>query len=273
MKHSFLVGGLLTLLMTASGFGQSIAFEDFDSDSNLLSFTTSANVPAGGFTNAGDAFQEYTRLVDTSFPFNIADDSVTGSDGGAPFAGDTNGFLGSDFDNNTIFGITDTWNGDTNFGEEVTGTWSFDISSATAPLVVNIDMVAMNDYAGSTVNSNVDFFYQIDGGGYQALFTSSIATGTTRDYTMDNGLVVTYDDPLNMTSNTGTVYELNDNLQTLLANVDGLGNQLDIQVRVNMDGSESFGLDNIRISTIPEPTSATLLLVGLGALALRRRRK
>ena len=139
-------------------------------------------------------------------------------------------------------------------------------------------MVAMNDFAGSTVNSNVDFFYQIDGGGFLPLFTSSIATGTTRDYTMDNGLIVTYDDPLNMTSNTGTVFELNDNMQTLSANVAGLGTQLDIQVRVNMDGggsttAESFGLDNIRISAIPEPASAAFLMIGLGAVALRRRRK
>ena len=163
------------------------------------------------------------------------------------FAPDTNGPVGQAI-TDVWFGITDTWGGPENpTNAEITGTWSFDISSATGPLEVHADMMAMNAYAGSTVESNVDFFYQIDGGGYLPLFTSSIAFGESQAYTMDGGATPVYDDPVNMATTTSGPIRLTDVYQTLVSPIVGNGNNLDIQVRVNMDGSESFVLDNLRI--------------------------
>lgn len=268
MKRSF-IAIVLSLSIAPAAFGQVIAFEDFDSDSNLISYSN--NIPGGVFGSAGDGFGEFTRLVSGSIPFNISDDSVTGGAAGSGnFAADNAGFLGDENNNNTVFAVTDTWNPDTN-NAETTGTWSFDISSASNPLVVQADMAAFHDWSGSTLTSNIDFFYQIDGGGFFSLFTSSVDIGGSRTYTMDDGDTFTYDDPLNMTAN-GVVFELNENFQTLTGNVNGLGSQLDIQVRANLDGTESFGLDNLRIVAVPEPAAASILgLIAFAGFCRRRR--
>ncbi len=261
---------LIAICLTTSADAQTIAFEDFDSDLNLTSYSN--NISGGVFSNAGDGFGEFQRLVSSSIPFNLSDDSVQGgAAGSSPFAADSQGPIGM-AKTDIWFGITDTWNDDT-MNAETTGTWSFDISSATGPLVVQADMVAMHDFAGSTVNSNVDFYYQIDGGGYMNLFTSTISIGETQQYTMDDGDMFTYDDPLNMTTTFGTIFRLTDNFQTLTSSIAGIGSQLDIQVRTNMDGTESFAFDNLRIVQVPEPGSASLIaMMFAGAMMVRRRR-
>ena len=276
IRLGFGLAVMASLILTPNAFGQVIAFDDFDNDSNLTSFTN--NIPGGAFTSAGDGFGEFTRSVDTSIPFNIGDDSVTASSAGQdPFTADSDGFLGASEDFNTIFGITDTVNPDQM--EIVTnptiGTWTFDITSATGPLEVQADFAAFEDWAGSTVNSSADFFYQIDGGEFLPLFTSSIAVGETRTAVMDSGTEVTFDDPVNIIAD-GTTFEITDDFQTISASVIGLGDSLSIQVRAILDGSESLGLDNLRVvqtvSAIPEPSSATLIGLTGAACFLRRRR-
>ena len=82
---------------------------------------------------------------------------------------------------------------------------------------------------------------------------------------MDGGAVVNLSDPMYMN---GTI--LNNNFQTLSANVAGTGSELWIRFTGGQDGgSEGFAFRNIEVV----PTPGTLALMGLAGVAGVRRRR
>jgi hypothetical protein len=170
MKRIVTITAVLMLSFAAAAQAVTIAAEDFDGgDLNL----TSSSVPAldGG---GGDWFGVGNRnawpqgFPSPGVPFSLADDTVVGYSGAAPFAGDLEGVFGenSDFDNN-YFGISDS----DEFGAGQTASWTFDISGA-ANLSVRIDMGGVSDasFDGFSLATDVVFTASIDGGGAQVLF-------------------------------------------------------------------------------------------------------
>ena len=65
MKIIALVPFLLAAFFTSFADAQLIAFDDFDSDSNLTGFVN--NIPGGVFTDPGDGFNEFQRGVSGIF--------------------------------------------------------------------------------------------------------------------------------------------------------------------------------------------------------------
>ena len=102
-------------------------------------------------------------------PFSIADDSVFGySNDGAPFPGDNEGIYGenSNLDNN-YFAISDS----DEFEIDQVAAWSFDITGYTE-LTLFIDMggVSSPSSGGYSLDTDVKFTVQIDGGAVQTAF-------------------------------------------------------------------------------------------------------
>jgi hypothetical protein len=165
----------------------------------------------------------------------------------------------------SFFGIVDTTNGDLSDGE-VTGLFTFDISGATLPLSeISIDFAAMGDFESSDL---LQIGYSIDGGAFTEIFSSSVDEDATKDYTMEDGDVVTVEDPLSING-----VEQGNSFQTVSASISGSGNQLALQVFADTNGgSEAIGFDNITITAIPEPSSLLMLSCVAGLVGLRRRR-
>lgn len=277
-KH---LGMVVALALTANVNAAGLV--DFDgTELNLLSYTNSA-IAGNGTTNglmisletyalynsSGDAFNPMHRGSlnameadggQVGMPFSISDDSVVAAMGNGVFASDTQGFAGMAHDNNGFFGITDTVNAD-GPGAEV-ATFVFDISGLSN-ISVSADFAAMGDFEGS---DSFVFDYEIDGGGFNPLFTSSVNEDGDQTYTMDNPAnnPVVINDPLLINGVT-----LDDNFQTIAAAVAGTGSELTIRLTAASDGgTEGFGFDNL--SVVPEPASMVLLAVG-GVALLRRR--
>lgn len=210
--------------------------------------------PEGTFTSPGDGFQVFQRNVSPTIPFSLLDDSAS------IFPGDSLGIIGED-KLDAWFGVTDTDNADNPDGTFEFST-SFDVTGFT-DLAVDIDMGAMGDFESSDI---FDWTYSIDGGAEMALFTSSVDEDGSADYTMDDGMVYTLDDPLLMN---GTLVD--NDLSTFSAPVTGTGSTLTLYLRgYTNGGSEAYAFDNIVVTGIPAPGS--LALLGLGGLIARRRR-
>jgi hypothetical protein len=84
---------------------------------------------------------------------------------------------------------------------------------------------------------------------------------------MDSGAAVMLADPYTVN---GT--SLDDNFQTLVANLQGSGSVLTVRATGSFDGNKGFGFDNLTIRGVPEPGSSILLgIAGIAALAVRCR--
>ncbi len=216
-----------------------IASDDFDSPTNLISRTITVDM---NFMNLGDFWgvtNAYTgNPVNT--PFAIVDDTNPAC--ANFFPNDNNGIIPCNY-GNQFFGMTDTENPD-NMGP-VSAEWVFDVSSAINLTGITIDMGAMGDFEAS--NDNFTWSYSIDGGPFTNIFVMSPNESINADYTMDNGNIVTLNDP--MTVNGTTL--LND-LTTFSANINGAGSELTLRVEGMGDGgSEAIAWDNITIKGIP----------------------
>ena len=109
---------------------------------------------------------------------------------------------------------------------------------------------ATNNY---TLDSAVDFKYQIDGGGYTSMFATSKNAS-------DGGANID-----------GTA--LSDTFAQFTHDIVGTGSTLDIQITWNLpDSNQSTFIDDVQVTAVPEPTTTALLGLGGLALILRRRK-
>lgn len=228
---SFTVGGGGTVVR------QTIAGDDFDAPLNRISYEQS---PApGAFSSSADGFQAYQVGVGAVPPAVLRDDSASS------VPNDTLGIVDTTTKTDAWFGVTDTINPDNPSGD-ATATWVFDVAGATG-LEVSIDMGAVGDFESS--NDAFNWTYSIDGAPLQPLFTSSINEAASQTYTFASGTMATYDDPVVMTPAGGDAVTLSNVLQTLTAQLTGIGDQLLLQLVASADGGdEGYVFDNIVVT-------------------------
>ncbi len=268
-----------------------IGLEDFDGGAFNLS---SSVVPAldGG---PGDYFGVGSRnawpqgFPSPGVPFGIGDDSVFGYSNGAPFADDNEGVYGenSDLDNN-YFAIADS----DEFGANQTATWTFNISGFT-DLSMSLGMggVSSDSFDGYALGAGMTLTAQIDGGATQVVFDAraidptlyltrlmddggqsgggrllqTLGDNAVTKILADTGLAAA-DTFLDKTPAAGVGAGLLDNF---FSDLNGTGSSLVLTLTADMP-FEAMVFDDITIYGIPAP--GTLALLGLGGLAIRRRR-
>jgi len=265
-----------------------IGFEDFDGGAINLNGTTNVFDFGAGGGSGGDVFGRVEPFV-TGMPFDVADDSaadVSGDGTGAPFPTDSIGLIGQN--STAIFAMNDM--DGSGAGTDGTGAplnnavWSFDISSAITVDDVTIDLGALGDFeAGSTDGFLIEA--QIDGGGYAEIFRARTDEAAFKDYRPnDAGGVFSDDDPLALfidgavdsvsflDKSDAATGMMDSYTSLLLAGQSGMTLDIRVSWAGSPSGSEPMGLDNITVNgTIPEP--ATIALLGMGAVALIRRRR
>jgi len=286
MKSFFNVAvAAIVAIAAQSAVADVIGFEDFDGGATNLNGTTNVFDFNAGGGQFGDVFGRVEPFV-TGMPFDVADDSaadVSGDGTGAPFPTDSIGLIGQNstaiFAMNDMDGVSDSTGAPLN-----NAVWSFDITSAITIDDVTIDLGALGDFeAGSTDGFLIEA--QIDGGGYAEIFRARTDEAAFKDYRPnDAGGIFSDDDPLALfidgavdsvgfLDKSDAATGLMDSYTSLLL-AGQSGTTLDIRVSWagSPSGSEPMGLDNITINgTIPEP--ATVALLGMGAIALIRRRR
>lgn len=269
------------LTATIPSYAQ-VGFEDFDGGAvNLIG---TANVfdhdPVGGGYSAGDAFGRVVPFSAIGMPFDLADDSVAGVSGGAPFAGDTRGILGQN--STAAFGMVDS----DGLGGLNNATWTFDISSAIAIQNIQIDIGAIGDWElsssdGFLVQARIDANPLVDI--FQGIPDESIDPYTYRP--MDGGYIPAENDPLVLSIDgaaTGIVLDKSDPVTGLMDTYTSTalggqsGSTLDIVISWagTPSGSEAIAFDNITINAVPEPSTYAAIfgLLGLGFVLYRRRK-
>lgn len=259
MKSAAAVAALLAIAgsAVATPVVECFAFDTFDTNANLISFS---QTPApGAFISPGDGFQVYQRGVG-SIPFSMLDDTNSG------FPADAIGIVKST-KLDRWFGANDLANNDNPSGQGQ-ATWAFNIANYEN-LSISIDMAAMGDFeATAGVFDFYNWSYSIDGGAFQALFTSSVDENASQTYFMESGAAILLDDPMSMN---GAL--LSNDFQTLSAVVAGTGSTLTLQLNAQGDSEEPYVFDNIQVCGTFVPTPGATALLGLAGLAgLRRRR-
>jgi len=237
-----------------------VAVEPGD-NKNFLSetFNVAPGYDGNGMPDAwspGDMFgiTSTTTAGSSGVPFSMLDESVAG------FPGDDQGII-SEFDAGDFFGVVDTVNG-SNPNDGGSAEWTFDITGATG-LSVNADFAAQGDFEDP--GDFFNFTYSIDGGAAQPLFTSSIDEDGSQTYTMDDGTVVSEDDPLLIN---GVL--LSNEFQNISSAISGTGSTLTISFSAEANGgSEAFAFRSLTV--VPTPGAAALAGIA-GVAGLRRRR-
>lgn len=227
---SFIVGGGGEPVRTT------IAKDDFDAPLNLVNFSQTPAV--GVFTDAQDGFQRYQVGVSSSIPNDLMDDSTS------TFPNDSWGIINRATKSDGWFGMADTFN-DQNPTGDVTATWAFDVSEASA-LEVSIDMAAMGNFELADV---FNWTFSIDGNPFAPLFTSSVNEGGTANYTLADGDIFSVIDPVSMAVAGGPTVQLSNVLQTLTASIVGTGDVLTLRFDGNTNGDdEAYVFDNIVVT-------------------------
>ncbi|MCA9237607.1 MAG: hypothetical protein KDA44_19175 [Planctomycetales bacterium] len=219
---------------------KTIASDDFDAPLNRLSFSQTPLANSGTYNESTEGFGVYQVGVSGAIPSNLRDDSNNGS------PTDSIGIVDTATKTDAWFGATNLANTNNATGE-ASATWEFDIAGASA-LQVSIDMAAMGDFeAGGGIPDFFNWTYQIDGGGEQPLFTSSVDEAGSATYTLADGGLRSVADPLSMTPAGGTTVELSNVFQTLTAFLTGVGDVLTLHLMASNDGPEAYAFDNILV--------------------------
>lgn len=297
-------------MATAStSHGQTIALEDFDGgDINL---TSGFNPGTDNIDGGGGDFYGVGNLgawpQGTGVPFSLADDSVIDVSGGTrdaanSFAGDVEGIYGQAADvDNDFFAISDVQ--DEVAAGPLVSSWTFDISSATSPVLqLSIDMGQQSDgdsFDGITT-ADLVFDYSLDGGTFATAFALAPVDASMSGFSfraMDGGAVPVVANALQVSgtavgkteADTGllsTNLFLNKSpadgagagtLDTFFTSINAAGaSSIEVRLTTTSLSFEAFAFDNIRISqpaVIPEPGSLCALgLMGTVAILRRRRR-
>lgn len=294
-----LVGAALCVL---EGSAATVAMQDFDGGAiNLISgfdpSTQNLDGGSGDFFGVGNV-GAWPQGYPPGMPFSLADDSVVSVSNLAnpPFPTDNEGLMGQNrapADN--FFAISDTRDFEAN--GQPSASWTFNIGGFSG-LFLSIDMGAQASEAsgGFPTSSSITFTYQIDGGPVRTAFAvedNSNVEGIVYR-AMDSGLVpaIGTNGPLQVSgpniltkvlADTGAVdgrHFLNKTpasgngaglMDTFSTAINGTGSQLVLTMTADLD-FEAMGFDNIKITGVPEPTSAMLLLIGLATMRLRRTR-
>ena len=223
----------------------------------------SLNLSVGGapgafLTSNFDIFGRTNRLAS----FDFGDDSLGGVGNPNEFPpdpemgldGDTLGIVpftgpaGRD-DTDHFFGTNDLDNDD-NPGGGGTAVWTIDISGLSN-LSLSAVFSAMGDFEAGD-NSHT-FTASIDGGTAQTLFEIDSNTDATFEYTMESGVLVTLDDPLEITDSFGTRVIDNSFTTSATSLISGTGSELVITYTAgaNNGGGEPFAFDNLVLSDEP----------------------
>lgn len=233
-----------------------IGGDDFDGG---LSYLSRSITPDNSATNGAfpSSIFDVWGITNRTVNFDFADDSA------GSFPPDTFGVLKTAKTDN-VFGAEDLINPD-NAAGTASATWTFDISGYTG-LMIQADFAAMGDFEAS--NDSFVFSVSIDGGSFFDVFVSSVREDLDNySYFLESGTEVMVSDPLAMN---GTV--LNNDFQTLIANIAGTGSVLTLRLTGSADGGgEVFIFDNLQIKGIPAPGAAALMGLA-GLVGLRRRR-
>ncbi len=202
------------------------AFDMVGSQSDrLIEFTN--NAP--DFSSPADGFGKFDA---ETAPYALVDDTVV-------FAPDAVGIIDVSTNTDEFFGLADTINGQNS--EPLQAKWVFDIADYSN-LSLSLDAGAMGDFESSDV---VSIRYSIDGGEEQTLFSFTSDDFAAQSYTMASGKVVDIDDPL-VDADNGVI--LSNQLQTLVADLEGSGSELTLIVEGIADGSnEAFVLQNLKL--------------------------
>lgn len=289
-----MLAGTILAAVGAAAQGQVIVGQD-DFDGNTMGLINSS-IPAldGG---PGDYFGVGSRngwpqgFPDPGVPFSLGDDTVIDYTGGGVFPGDIEGVYGqnSNFDNN-FFAMVDS----DEFGDDQTASWTFDIAGFS-DLMLSVDFGGISDdaFGGYSPDTSIQFTAQIDGGATQVAFnvTAEEFIGQFLTRPMDNGnqsgggalLAVSGDNAIMKFlaedgSLAGETYvdksvasgDGAGQLDTFMTALDGAGDELVLTMTANMP-FEAALFDNIVITGVPAPGAVALL--GLGGLALSRRRR
>ncbi|KZL05007.1 Endonuclease/Exonuclease/phosphatase family protein [Pseudovibrio axinellae] len=206
---------------------ETFAFDMVGSQSErLLEFTNSAP----DFSSPADGFGKFA--VGGTAPFALLDDTTTYPD-------DNVGVIDSSTNTDEFFGMADTVNGDN--VDPLVASWRFDISDYSN-ISLSLDVGAMGDFESDDI---VSIRYSIDGGEEQVLYSFTSDDDASKTYTLASGKTVDIDDPMVETSS-GLV--LSNELQTLVANLEGTGSELTIIVEGTANGSdEAFVLQNMQL--------------------------
>ena len=256
-----------------------VAFERFTApstggnavdDRRLISF--SQDPPPGSYTESGDGFQEYQlglgipiprALLDESYSLNIFDDL-----GIVDASSDSPGYK-----SDAWFGAIDTINCDNTSTSnrcpdvppdgargDATADWIFDVSGAS-DLRVSVDMAAMGDFenflqlhdgvTGDTFTvfqDRFDWFYSMDDGPMEPLFTSSIDESAFQSYSLAGAFVRNVADPALVVNTEGVSTKLNNSFHRVSSSIPESGGELTVRLVAELDGdSEIFAFDNIVI--------------------------
>jgi hypothetical protein len=215
---------------------QTIAKDTFDATLNRVSFTQTS------FAVANSGFQVYQAHVTPSIPTQLIDESADGK------PTDMQGVVNTAAKSDKWFGVTDTVNAaNPNSNGDASATWVFNVAGA-ANLQVSIDMGAMGTFETAGADA-FNWTFSIDGSAFQPLFTSSVNSSLTGNYTMANGAVQSLARPMLMTNTASATVQLSNILQTLTSSIIGTGNQLTIQLFSNTNGQdEAYVFDNLIVT-------------------------
>jgi len=227
--------------------------------SAVITPDNSLNLSVGGapgaFPSSGfDIFGRTNRLAS----FDFGDDSLIGVGNPGEFAGDSVGIVpftgaaGRDA-NDHFFGTNDVQNGD-NLDGGGSAVWTIDISGLSN-LSLTAVFSAMGDYeAGDNAHM---FTASIDGGSAQTLFSidaneEDFQEGSEFQYTLEDGAVALFEDPLEITDSFGTRVIDNSFTTTGTSVISGTGSVLTITYTagVNNGSNEPFAFDNLVLSDV-----------------------
>jgi hypothetical protein len=284
-RHTLAVA-LIAGLATTTHAQSLIASENFDGGAlNLISSSVPALDGGGGDTHAVGALQAWPTTGGS--PFSFADNSVGDVGDTTAFPGDTEGIFGTAASTtNNFLGICDI----REFGP-VVSTWSFNISSATGPLVLQVGMGAQE---GSTFSYGLDtlftFEVSIDAGPFQSVMVvAPDAAADGYNYRpMDDGVVTVAETNALVASGANPVSKLlaEDGsvaantvldktpasgpgaglLDTYSTGLVGSGSELTLRL-TSFIAFEALVIDNIEIYSVPEPAHMAAVF-GFAAILL-----